>query len=150
MCAKRQGLRFQGGNLGRRQFVAAAAGMIGLIVSACQRTRPQRRPVPTYDMEITGSSDTTFTGTISVDGTVQNVSGKGKEQWSFQCDELVCWFRQGPEPGLLRFELRNRANGTNAVSVPGPGGECRLTGRAGKIEARTTMKPIEAVPSQRE
>ncbi|MHC1764979.1 MAG: hypothetical protein AB9869_11865 [Verrucomicrobiia bacterium] len=149
MCAKRQGLRSQCKDLGRRQFLAAAAGMIGFIVSACQGTRPERRPVPTYNVEITGSSDTTFTGTISVDGAVRNVSGKGKENWSFQCDELVCWFRQGPEPGLLRFELRNGTSGARSVSVPGPGGECRLIGRKGKTEARTTMKPIEPAPAQR-
>lgn len=124
--------------------------MIGFIVSACQGTRPRRRPVPTYDLEITGSSDTTFTGTISVDGVVQNVSGKGKESWSFQGDELVCWFRQGSEPGLLRFELRNRASGTSAVSVPGPSGECRLIGRKGTTEARTYIKPIEPAPLERQ
>lgn len=122
--------------------------MIGLLsVSACQRTRQRTQAAPIYDVKVTGSSKATFIGTLSVNGAAQNVAGQGKANWTFQADELICSFRQGSEPGLLRFEVRNRRNGERAVSAPGPNGECRFETRGGKIEARTSMRPIEPAPA---
>lgn len=120
---------------------------LGFVAAACKGTRVKERPVPRYTVDITGSSDASYSGTFSVDGVVQHVSGVGMNTWSFQCEELECWFRRGPEAGLLEFEISTRAGKVRAVSTPRAGGECRLIGRGGKVEARTHLKPIRSDPT---
>ena len=131
--------------MNRRNFFRVGT-LLSLGSMAALAQGPRKKAVRSYTVTAVGSSDASYRGVFRVDGVVQSVSGAGRKSWSFECQDLVCWFQRNLEGGLLHFEIRDSAGKLLTAAVPLPGGDCRLIARRGEAESRIYLRPVGRPP----
>ena len=103
-----------------------AVAMALLCLVGCQSTHVERAAQPPLNIRVVGPAGVSFTGTVTADGMAQEVSGTVPAEFQFASNRLSCHFRQGLEPGIIRFEVLEGGRLAGSSATTGP----RLTPRS--------------------